>query len=68
MQRHLKVIGIFARLAIRDNKPGYLADIPQTIRYLLDVAENYPEMDQFLDWFNQQVLPLAKQKLLPDKL
>ena len=38
LQRHLKVMGIFARLAIRDNKPGFLADIPLVIRYFLDVA------------------------------
>jgi len=68
LQRHLKVIGIFARLAIRDNKPGYLADIPQTIRYLLGVAENYSEMDHFLGWFKQEILPLVKQKLAAENL
>jgi aminoglycoside/choline kinase family phosphotransferase len=36
IQRHLKVAGIFARLYYRDGKAGYLADIPLTMKYLLD--------------------------------
>lgn len=35
-QRHLKVVGIFARLSLRDGKHGYLDDIPLVYRYLLD--------------------------------
>lgn len=35
-QRHLKVVGIFARLSLRDGKHGYLNDIPLVLRYLLD--------------------------------
>ena len=34
IQRHLKAIGIFSRLNIRDGKPGYLKDIPRTLEYL----------------------------------
>lgn len=41
-QRHLKAIGIFARLNIRDNKPGYIKDIPRTFAYLIDSCERYP--------------------------
>ena len=41
-QRHLKAIGIFARLNIRDKKPGYLKDIPRTFSYLIDSCERYP--------------------------
>lgn len=33
-QRHLKVLGIFARIAYRDGKPGYLTDAPRFIAYL----------------------------------
>ena len=44
VQRHLKAIGIFARLNIRDNKPGYLADIPRTLGYVLEVSSRYPEL------------------------
>ncbi len=43
-QRHLKAIGIFARLNLRDGKPGYLQDIPRTLGYVLEVADRYPEL------------------------
>ncbi|MEQ8955381.1 MAG: phosphotransferase, partial [Gammaproteobacteria bacterium] len=63
LQRHLKVMGIFARLAIRDKKPRYLADIPLVIRYFLDVAGRYPELADFLNWFVDELLPRAEKKL-----
>jgi aminoglycoside/choline kinase family phosphotransferase len=43
IQRHLKVVGIFARLAYRDRKPQYLAEIPRFLGYLRAVAPRYPE-------------------------
>lgn len=43
-QRHLKAIGIFARLWHRDGKPGYLADIPRTLDYVLNICERYPPL------------------------
>ena len=45
LQRHIKILGIFARLSIRDGKDGYLNDIPLTLKYILDVASKYPELD-----------------------
>jgi len=45
VQRHLKAIGIFARLNHRDGKPNYLQDIPRVIDYVIDVAERHPELD-----------------------
>jgi aminoglycoside/choline kinase family phosphotransferase len=44
VQRHLKAAGIFARLNHRDGKPGFLADIPRTLGYVLDVSGRYPEL------------------------
>jgi len=44
LQRHIKILGIFARLAIRDGKEGYIKDIPLTLKYVLDVASKYPEL------------------------
>ena len=41
LQRHLKVLGIFARLNYRDGKPKYLADTPRFIGYALSVARRY---------------------------
>ncbi len=41
MQRHIKVLGIFARLSLRDGKDSYLKDIPLTLAYTLDAAKRY---------------------------
>ena len=38
VQRHLKAVGIFSRLNIRDGKPGYLKDIPRTLGYIRQVS------------------------------
>lgn len=43
LQRHIKVLGIFARLYHRDGKDGYLKDIPLTLKYVLETAKKYPE-------------------------
>ncbi|HEX4871520.1 MAG TPA: phosphotransferase [Nevskiaceae bacterium] len=44
VQRHLKVIGIFARIAHRDGKPAYLADVARFFSYLRTVSDRYPEL------------------------
>jgi hypothetical protein len=44
VQRHLKAIGIFARLSHRDGKPHYLGDIPRTLGYVREVAVRRPEL------------------------
>jgi N-acetylmuramate 1-kinase len=44
VQRHLKAIGIFARLWHRDGKRGYLKDIPRTLRYVKAVSGHYREL------------------------
>ncbi len=43
MQRHIKVLGIFSRLHLRDGKDGYLKDIPLTLQYVLETASRYEE-------------------------
>lgn len=62
LQRHIKVLGIFARLDLRDGKPHYLKDLPLVIRYTLEVAQNYPELKPFKNWFCEKLLPLAEQQ------
>ncbi len=47
LQRHIKVLGIFCRLHYRDGKPGYLADLPRVLGYVLDIAARYPELADF---------------------
>jgi aminoglycoside/choline kinase family phosphotransferase len=42
LQRHLKVLGIFARINYRDGKPGYLKDTPRFVHYVRAVCERYP--------------------------
>jgi aminoglycoside/choline kinase family phosphotransferase len=55
VQRHLKATGIFARLNHRDNKPGYLNDIPRTLSYVVDVAGRYNELRPLYDFLRQRV-------------
>ncbi|MEW5009640.1 MAG: phosphotransferase [Cycloclasticus sp.] len=49
MQRHMKAIGIFCRLLLRDGKAGYLKDIPRTLSYVLKVAQAYDELKPLAD-------------------
>jgi aminoglycoside/choline kinase family phosphotransferase len=49
LQRHIKILGIFARLAIRDGKEGYIKDIPLTLKYILDVGTKYPKLKGLID-------------------
>jgi len=44
LQRHLKVLGIFARLYHRDKKEGFLANIPLVLHYIIEVCSIYPEL------------------------
>ncbi|NWD70177.1 phosphotransferase [Pseudomonas gingeri] len=44
VQRHLKVIGIFARICHRDGKPRYLADVPRFFAYIEAVVARRPEL------------------------
>ncbi len=57
LQRHIKVLGIFARLFYRDGKPGYLADLPLTLDYVLDTAARYPQLGRFGSWARTRLAP-----------
>jgi len=48
LQRHIKILGIFARLAIRDGKEGYLDDMPLTLKYVVEIASKYPNLDRLV--------------------
>jgi aminoglycoside/choline kinase family phosphotransferase len=48
LQRHLKVLGIFARLYHRDGKSGYLKDLPLVLKYTRQVAARYREFAPLL--------------------
>lgn len=47
LQRHIKVLGVFSRLHLRDKKDGYLKDIPLTLKYVLEAASRYKETQEF---------------------
>ncbi|MCY0963810.1 aminoglycoside phosphotransferase family protein [Parathalassolituus penaei] len=61
LQRQIKVAGIFARLNLRDGKAAYLADIPNTVRYLRDAAGRYEEFAPFCQWLDKRFLPALAQ-------
>ena len=68
VQRHLKASGIFARLYHRDNKSGYLQDIPRTLSYIVDLEADYPELEFLIKLLNNEVIPAlagANQKCAP---
>jgi hypothetical protein len=48
VQRHIKVLGIFARLCHRDGKDGYLKDMPLVMNYLRRACERYNELSPML--------------------
>lgn len=55
-QRATKILGIFARLADRDNKPGYLVHVPRVQAYLMRNLQ-HPKLSALKNWFDQH-LPL----------
>jgi aminoglycoside/choline kinase family phosphotransferase len=57
VQRHLKAAGIFARLKHRDGKAGYLADIPRTLGYVVEVARRRPRVEPLAALIEREVLP-----------
>jgi len=53
LQRHLKVLGIFARIHHRDGKPGYVEDTPRFVRYVRAVSERYAALAPLLRLFDE---------------
>jgi len=53
VQRHLKVLGIFARLYHRDGKPGYLKDMPLVMHYLRTACERYRALGPLLQLLDE---------------
>lgn len=57
VQRHLKILGIFARLHHRDGKPRYLADAPRFLAYLDAVVPKYRELDPLRELLDRTLKP-----------
>jgi aminoglycoside/choline kinase family phosphotransferase len=67
VQRHLKVLGIFARLWYRDGKSGYLGDLPLTLDYVRTTCALYPELAGLSGIVERHFvpgLPLANARVL----
>ena len=62
LQRHGKVLGIFARLWLRDGKPRYLAELPRVVAYTVECAAAYPELAAFHAWWQDDMLPCVRQQ------
>ncbi|KPQ02888.1 phosphotransferase [Marinobacter sp. HL-58] len=65
MQRHLKAAGIFARLAIRDGKTGFLKDIPRTVGYLVEASSRQAALRHFHEWLTDTVVPALEDQIGP---
>lgn len=63
LQRHIKVLGIFCRLALRDGKRGYLGDLPVVLDYVQQTVRAYPELAEFATWFERVPLLAIQQRL-----
>jgi len=57
LQRHIKVLGIFARLYYRDGKSGYLKDLPRVLAYTEAAAALYPETAEFSAYIGARIGP-----------
>ncbi|WP_147301980.1 aminoglycoside phosphotransferase family protein [Thalassotalea euphylliae] len=61
LQRHIKASGIFARLLLRDNKAGYIKDIPLTLSYIVDIASQYEELTPLAQFVESRVIPAVAE-------
>jgi N-acetylmuramate 1-kinase len=57
LQRHIKVLGIFARLFYRDGKQQYLKDLPRVLRYTQEAVGAYAETAQLADFIARRIEP-----------
>jgi aminoglycoside/choline kinase family phosphotransferase len=62
VQRHIKVLGIFARLCHRDGKDGYLKDMPLVMHYLRKACERYIDLKPLLNLLDE-LEPQADQQV-----
>jgi len=57
LQRHIKILGVFARLYIRDDKSNYLNDLPLTLKYTIQTALKYKETKDLANFLQKIKLP-----------
>lgn len=61
LQRHLKVLGIFARLHLRDHKSAYLRDLPLTLHHTLSCLARYEAFQPLYAFMQTRVVPAFKE-------
>jgi aminoglycoside/choline kinase family phosphotransferase len=67
VQRHIKVLGVFARLWYRDGKAGYIKDLPLTLEYVRDTCRRYSELAELSGFLEDRVvgeLPRANARVV----
>ncbi len=66
LHRHLKVLGTFARLHLRDGKSAYLDDLPLVLAYVREITARYagsePLFAEFQAWFQRRLDPLIQRQ------
>ena len=66
LQRHVKILGVFSRLWLRDDKPSYMRDIPVVIAYIREAChlhrDTHPSIGIFWDWFEDSVMPTLERQ------
>ncbi len=61
LHRHLKVLGNFTRLSLRDGKHTYLKEIPLVLQHIGEVLPRYPAFGEFSTWWQQRLAPRLAQ-------
>jgi len=64
LQRHLRILGTFSRLHLRDAKSNYLQDLPRTYQYVTTCMAAYPEFQVFSKWLQQRVDPCFQRTVV----
>ncbi len=62
LQRHLKVLGIFSRLYLRDNKLNYLSDLPLVLSYTKQCAMQYPAFHTLYEIIEKKITPAFQER------
>jgi aminoglycoside/choline kinase family phosphotransferase len=59
LQRHIKNLGVFARLHYRDKKSNYLHDIPTLLNYITSTCHRYPDLSSLLEFLKGHILEVS---------
>ena len=66
LQRHLRVLGVFSRLHLRDQKSTYLADLPLVAEYVREAlaltAGSHSSVAEFRDWFESDLMSVISEQ------